>query len=172
MSERSKWMIDETLKHEGGYVFNEDDPGGETNFGISKKSYPDVDIKKLTKTKARKIYEEDYWYEFLDELPDPVLALQVFDFGVNAGTGRSRRLLQRVVGVKQDGVIGPVTMAAIEKRDILDTRRKFLERALLYYTELAIGQRALRQFLLSWIRRAVLNYSSGMVLGVEDETEV
>lgn len=171
MSERAKWAIERMLEHEGGYVFNKKDPGGETNFGISKRSYPNRDIKKLTKTAARKIYREDYWYEFHDELADPVLALQVFDFGVNAGRTRSRKMLQSCVGARQDGVIGPKTQAAITKRDREVVRRKFLEKALLYYTSLAIGQAPLRQFLLSWIRRGILNFSAdGPTVG-EGETE-
>ena len=49
------------LKHEGGYVNDSDDPGGETNMGISKRAYPEIDIKRLTEAEATAIYYDDYW---------------------------------------------------------------------------------------------------------------
>ena len=46
-------VIDRVLAHEGGYVNDPDDPGGETKYGISKKAYPKIDIKNLTKEEAK-----------------------------------------------------------------------------------------------------------------------
>ena len=54
-------IIEIVLEHEGGYVNDPDDPGGETNFGIAKRSHPDVDIANLTKEDAKIIYYQDYW---------------------------------------------------------------------------------------------------------------
>jgi len=54
-------IIEVVLHHEGGYVNDPKDPGGETNFGIAKRSHPDVDIKNLTKDGAKEIYKEHYW---------------------------------------------------------------------------------------------------------------
>ena len=54
-------IIEVVLEHEGGYVNDPKDPGGETNFGIAKRSHPDVDIKNLTKESAKEIYKEVYW---------------------------------------------------------------------------------------------------------------
>ena len=54
-------IIEVVLEHEGGYVNDPHDAGGETNFGIAKRWYPDVDIKNLTKEQAKKIYHQDYW---------------------------------------------------------------------------------------------------------------
>ena len=54
-------VIEDTLSHEGGYVFDPDDLGGETNWGISKRQYPDLDIKSLTREDAIDIYYKDYW---------------------------------------------------------------------------------------------------------------
>ena len=56
-----KDIIEVTLEHEGGYVNDPDDLGGETNFGITKRFYPDVDIKNMLKTEAVTIYRRDYW---------------------------------------------------------------------------------------------------------------
>ena len=54
-------IVQVVLKHEGGYVNDPDDSGGETNFGISKRAFPDLDIKNLTKEDAVKIYHDKYW---------------------------------------------------------------------------------------------------------------
>jgi lysozyme family protein len=54
-------IIEVVLEHEGGYVNDPQDPGGETNFGVAKRSHPDVDIKNLTKDGAKEIYYQDYW---------------------------------------------------------------------------------------------------------------
>jgi lysozyme family protein len=100
------------LKHEGGYVNDPADPGGETNFGISKRAYPAEDIRAMTPARASAIYERDYWRRAkCDELPWP-LAVQVFDMAVNAGVGPAVKMLQKVLGVTTDGVIGPKTLAA------------------------------------------------------------
>ena len=81
--------IDFVLKWEGGYVHDPLDPGGETNFGISKKSYPDLDIKNLTKEQAVEIYKRDYWLATkCDTLPYP-LDIIVFDTAVNMGRSRA-----------------------------------------------------------------------------------
>jgi hypothetical protein len=101
------------IGHEGGYVNHPNDPGGETNFGISRRSYPDLNIATLTLEQARAIYRRDFWDRLgLDALP-PALRLQVFDAAVNSGPGNAARWLQAAAGVAQDGVIGPLTRARL-----------------------------------------------------------
>ena len=108
------------LKHEGGYVNHLSDPGGETNYGISKRSYPHLDIKNLTREQAIAIYERDYWDKCqCDYLPSG-LALMVFDMAVNAGNNRAIRILQYVLGVSVDGIIGPKTLEAASKSNDTD----------------------------------------------------
>ena len=86
------------LKWEGGYVCHPDDPGGETKFGISKQSYPDLDIKNLTREEAVHIYRRDYWQASgADRLPWP-LALVHFDTSVNHGVGFADRLHSESAG--------------------------------------------------------------------------
>ena len=64
-------IIEGVLKHEGGYVNDPTDLGGETNFGITKRFYPDVDIKNLTEEGAKEIYKRDYWDKNkVDDVPD------------------------------------------------------------------------------------------------------
>lgn len=103
--------------HEGGFVDNKNDPGGATKYGISQRSYPRVNISALTLDGARAIYEADFWVKAGCDLCDPGLGLVLFDAAVNNGVGQAVRWLQGAVGVKQDGVIGPATRAAIAKAD-------------------------------------------------------
>jgi lysozyme family protein len=103
--------VELVLKHEGGYVNDPDDPGGETNFGISKRAYPNENIKGMTRDRAKQIYQRDYWDRVKgDELPWAI-AVIAFDMAVNAGVGTSIKLLQESLGVTVDGVLGPVTIA-------------------------------------------------------------
>jgi len=77
------------LQKEGGYVNHPNDPGGETNFGISKRAYPDVDIANLTAADAIAIYHRDYWQPVAEEISDPTMRLVVFDAAVNHGVNRA-----------------------------------------------------------------------------------
>ncbi|MCB5226215.1 peptidoglycan-binding protein [Alishewanella sp. 16-MA] len=110
--------LDVVLHHEGGYVNHPNDPGGETIYGISRRSHPDVWAKgRPSIDDAKRIYHRDYWLPIkADALPLPV-ALMVFDTAVNSGNRRAVMLLQRALRVSEDGVIGPVTLAAANKAD-------------------------------------------------------
>lgn len=113
--------VDFVLKHEGGYSNDPHDPGGETNFGISKRAYPHEDIKAMTAGRARQLYLRDYWDPLkCGYLPSP-LALMVFDCAVNQGQPTAGYLLQEALGVKQDGVVGLVTIQAAQRSDIMKT---------------------------------------------------
>lgn len=97
---------------EGGYVNDPRDPGGETRYGISKRAYPNEDIRNLTLDRAKQIYWRDYWDACkCDSIPSP-LNLYVFDAAVNQGISVAIRVLQGVLGLTQDGIIGPKTIAA------------------------------------------------------------
>lgn len=104
-----------TVGIEGGYSNDPRDPGGETNFGISKRAHPGEDIKNLTLERAKQIYFHDYWVPAgCAQFVEPV-AVQLFDTAVNAGVSVAIKQLQRAVGVKDDGVIGPKTVAAVRE---------------------------------------------------------
>lgn len=110
-------FIDRVLGHEGRYANDPNDPGGETNWGISKRSYPNLDIKALTRDQAVAIYRADFWARVhADEMPAE-LAFQALDFAVNSGPETALRYLQRVIGVADDGHWGPITRAAAQKAD-------------------------------------------------------
>lgn len=113
MSDKFDIAVEIILKHEGGYVNHPDDPGGETNFGISKRAYPDVDIAKLSKNDAKAIYKADYWDRIRgDDLPLAV-GICVVDYAVNSGVSRASKALQHVCTAGKDGIIGPHSLHAI-----------------------------------------------------------
>ena len=107
------------LHHEGGYVNHPKDPGGETNMGVTKRVYEDFggtkDMKELTREDVEPIYKKNYWDRVKgDDLPDG-LDLMIFDFAVNAGTGRAAKFIQRLVNTTVDGGIGPNTLGKIKE---------------------------------------------------------
>jgi lysozyme family protein len=117
--------FDLLIGHEGGYVNDPNDPGGETKYGISRRAYPELDIANLTEARARAIYYKDYWLKAgADILPVP-LGILVFDAAVNNGVGRAVRWLQEAVGVVPDGVIGAQTRAALEAAPLDQTIQRF-----------------------------------------------
>lgn len=78
---------------EGGYVNDPEDPGGETHFGISKRAYPNLDIKALTSEQAKDIYFRDYWVPAgCGHIADEAMAILMFDCAVNQGVDRARKL--------------------------------------------------------------------------------
>ena len=131
------------LEHEGGYVNHPKDPGGETNHGVTKRTWAKWlgreikkgEMKKLKTTDVGDLYKNMYWDKLkADDLPSGV-DFFCFDWGVNAGPGRSAKALQRAVGVTQDGAIGPMTLAAVAEHDAKDLieklqayRQEFYER--------------------------------------------
>jgi lysozyme family protein len=118
--------FDRIIGHEGGYTSGEGDPGGETKWGISKRSYPTVDIASLTRERAKEIYQRDFWRPIhADTLPGAV-AFQLFDFAINSGTGTATRHLQRALGVADDGQWGPVSRSAMERANEADIVMRLL----------------------------------------------
>ena len=146
-------LIERVLGHEGGYVNNPRDPGGETNWGIAKRSYPNVDIKRLTRDGAIAIYRRDFWDRVQGDKLPPAVAFQVLDACVNHGQGNAVRWLQRAACVADDGVLGPVTLAAVRKADPADLVLRFNAARLEFYTNLSTWQ----TFGRGWARRLAGN---------------
>lgn len=118
MKENFDLALRALLKHEGGYVNHPADPGGMTNLGVTKRVWEEwvghpVDEKQmraLTPELVAPLYKKKYWDKVCgDELPTGV-DLAVFDLAVNSGPGRAAKMLQKVLGVTQDGAIGPQTL--------------------------------------------------------------
>lgn len=135
-------LIERTLSHEGGYQSPEQaiargDPGGETNWGISKRSYPTVDIKALTRDGAIAIYERDFWNRVHgNELP-PGFAFQALDAAINSGIERTVMWMQQAAGVADDGHWGPVTRTAVANTGEADMVLLFLSLRLEFMTRLS-----------------------------------
>ena len=151
-------IIEVVLEHEGGYVNDPKDPGGETNFGIAKRSHPDVDIKNLTKEGAKEIYKEVYWDKNkVESLPENLWHIY-FDMCVNQGKSRAVKIIQRAVNGKGgsltvDGGMGPMTIAAIGKSRVeLDRIRAYRVK---YYADLATKKPDLERFYFGWFKRAL-----------------
>ena len=129
--------FEKLIGYEGGYTLDPKDPGGETSWGISKRAYPAVDIKNLTRDGAKDIYKRDYWDRAqCDKLP-PTLAFLLFDAAVNSGIGQAIRFLQRAVGVADDGVLGALTLAAVQRLDNESLCARFLGQRLDFMTRLS-----------------------------------
>jgi lysozyme family protein len=91
--------IDLVLRHEGGLVNDPQDPGGLTNFGLSKKSYPDLDISNLTRAQAGSIYQRDFWTATMAAQTDQRLANCMLDCRVNQGPAVEGRIYQKGVSL-------------------------------------------------------------------------
>lgn len=150
-------VFDRVIGHEGGYVDNPDDPGGETAFGISKRSYPYLDIKNLTRDGAKAIYQRDFWQRLhADALPDSV-RFQLFDFAVNSGIETAIRYLQRAVGVADDGHWGPISQRAASMMSESDLVMLLNAERLEFMTRLATWP----HFGRGWARRIAANLKYG-----------
>ena len=149
-------IIKEVLKHEGGYVNDPHDAGGETKYGIAKRWYPNVDIKNLTQDQAKKIYHQDYWRPAkCDEIPSQLRHIY-FDMCVNFGRRGAVKVLQQAANSKNknkievDGGLGPATLRAIRYLNV-DRVRAY---RVLRFANLVIKKPDQEKFWLGWFRRA------------------
>jgi len=142
--------LDFVLRHEGGYVHVLSDPGGETNYGISKRAFPTLDIRALTREAAKLIYFAQYWQPIHgDTLPEP-LALCLVDFAVNSGVARALVFLAEVTGsagVELD----------IKARGLRVVCEDLICRRALFLVHLGCTRGGSEQFLVGWMRRIVDN---------------
>jgi len=149
-------IIEVVLEHEGGYVNDPKDPGGETNFGIAKRSNPDVDIKNLTKAEASLIYKTKYWDKNkVESLPEELWHIY-FDCCVNMGKSRAVKILQQAANGKGanidvDGGLGPNTLKAISNVELERVRAYRVK----YYADLVTRKPDLEKFYFGWFKRAL-----------------
>ena len=141
------------LGHEGGYVNHPDDPGGETNWGVTKvvarqHGYEGL-MKDMPVEVAKAVYRKSYWDAVqADNLP-PAIRYAVFDAAVNSGVGTAVRWLQQSVGATPDGVLGPKTLAAINEVNPDGLLRRMLARRLRAMTDM----KGWPSFSAGWTRR-------------------
>lgn len=148
------------IYNEGGYVNDPSDLGGETKYGISKRSYPNLNIKHLTLEQARKIYFCDYWLKGkFEQISDNTLAIQLFDLSTNLGIRPATIVLQRAlrsvgINVQEDGLFGPVTLSATNNSDPNALLAAIKSEAAGYYRLIAAKNPLPQKFLSGWLSRA------------------
>ena len=149
--------FDRLIGHEGGYSNHSDDPGGETNWGITLRTARGAGytgtMRALTRDEARAIYRAAYWNRAKADQYDGAIAFQLFDAAVNHGIGQAIRFLQRAVGVADDGAVGPVTLAAVHAMTVTDVLSRFNAERLDFYTKLTTWP----TFGRGWARRVAGN---------------
>ena len=150
-------IFDRIIGVEAGYVNNPQDPGGETKWGISKRSYPNIDIATLTRGGAMDIYYRDFWLVIEADKMSKALAFQCMDFAVNSSIQTAIRYLQRAIGVADDGHVGPVTLSKLSATDTNDVILNFNAERLDYMTKLSNWPNAGK----GWARRIAQNLRYG-----------
>lgn len=156
-------IFNRLIGHEGGYVNDPRDPGGETNWGITKRTAQangyQGSMRAMTREQAYKIYYSAFWLRYqCDKMPDAV-AYQFFDAAVNHGLGNASRMLQRAVNVADDGIIGNMTIAAIKKMAISDVIMRLNAERLEFYCKLS----TFATFGKGWVRRVAGNLKYGAI---------
>ena len=149
-------IIEVVLEHEGGYVNDPKDPGGETKYGVSKRAYPNEDIKNLTEEGAKDIYRRDYWDKNrCAELPESLRHVY-FDMCVNMGAGRATKIMQETANAKGanlkiDGGMGPMTVGAMKNVELERVRAYRVK----YYVTLIERKPDLAKFYFGWFKRSL-----------------
>lgn len=161
------------LEFEGEYTNNLNDPGGITKYGISKKSYPQLDIENLTKEDAQKIYYRDFWIPLkCNDIPSGI-NIALFDTAVNIGLKNAVKLFQITINyirkennkkeISVDGIIGNQTLGALEEvlktHTIVSIISIFLMKRIEYYVNIISKNKKLKEFLFGWIKRTIVLYN-------------
>ncbi|WP_336142431.1 glycoside hydrolase family 108 protein [Acinetobacter sp. 102] len=119
MNKTFQTALKRVLQHEGGYINHPSDPGGETNYGITKATARNYgytgSMKNIPMSVVEKIYKQQYWDAMKCDDFEFAIAFHMFDAAVNHGLLNARKIIQRTVKVKDDGIIGAVSIAAIRK---------------------------------------------------------
>lgn len=156
--------IKTVLAHEGGYTHNENDPGGETNFGISTRFLRDnnitVSVKLLTKEEAIFIYKKYFWdkYNFALLTQEPI-STKLFDTAINIGPQTAIKMAQNIlqhhnVNIADDGIIGPRTASALNSVKPLAFLQDYRQLQKEHYQKLIAKNEKLKVFEKGWLRRA------------------
>lgn len=164
-----------TMKAEGGYVNDPQDPGGETYKGIARKmnskwdGWITIDMAKKERNfpssldsniplqdNIKTFYEVNYWDKIRgDEITDQHIADCIFDFAVNAGPITSAKLAQTTVGAEPDGTIGPVTLQKINADDPRAFIALFSLHKIARYVGICDKRQESRKFFFGWVKRTL-----------------
>ncbi len=159
-AERFESAVASVLKNEGGYVNHPSDPGGETNYGICKASYPNEDIKNMTLERAKFLYHRDFWLPGrFGEYTHFAIAEKIFDLSVNAGLKQAVKILQRALRcvryfTEDDGITGSHTLQCEANADPSMLITAVRSEAAGFYRVLAVQNKKNEAFLQGWLNRA------------------
>lgn len=150
------------LQYEGGWVNDPADAGGCTNLGVTipalksfrGKSVTCTDIKNLTKGEAELIYKKNYWDKIKgDDIKSQSVAEFLADYAVHSGISKASKVVQELVGVNADGVIGPKTVDAINKQDSKTLFDKLKLNRRTYFEGIVRANPSQQKFLKGWMNR-------------------
>lgn len=158
-------LIHRLMAREGGYINHPADRGGPTNMGITQGTLSAArgrpvsiqDVKDLSETQAYDIYRLMYWERprFNTLEVSPVIAEMLFDAGVHHGVGASVGMLQRAVGAKVDGFIGPMTKAAVHRAHPQILASRLMSERLMLIARLVKRDPSQAVFMEGWGKRLV-----------------
>lgn len=162
---------DHVLIIEAGLVDDKHDPGGITNFGISLRFLKGVspaateqDIIDMTEEHARALFKKHFWDRVSGDNYAPALALCVFDCAINQGTGTAIKILQRALGVKDDGVFGQKSLAAVHRRQPVELIGDYLSRRAKRYAK----TKGIDRYGRGWMRRLfTIHHEALFMLGAK-----
>jgi len=145
-----------TMEFEGEYSNDPDDSGKETKYGISEKSYPNLDIKHLTLNQAKEIYKRDYWDKINgDNILNQEVANNIFDASVNLGVRRAVKLAQYQLGIGADGILGKITLIYLNKFDPMYFVDLYKYSRIRFYTILCRLYPKNKIFFYGWVNRTI-----------------
>jgi len=151
-----------TLMYEGWLSNDKNDRGGLTKFGISKASYPNIDIANLTLAQAKAIYQRDFWNPIkCDQIKNQDIAMQLFDIAVNCGTGGAGQIVQKAINsllpagqaISVDGIIGEITIAKINSLDAKVLNNRIATYRARRYAQICVKNPSQVCFLEGWLVR-------------------
>lgn len=143
------------------YTNDPKDKGGETKYGISKRSYPKLDIKNLTEEQAVAIYKKDFWDKNnLSALTHQDIAEILFYLIVHSGAETAICIVQRAVNkcgytLKVDGKLGPLTMAVLNSSNWEWMEAEIRLAVCAWYLRIVDKDKSQAKFFIGWIRRAL-----------------
>lgn len=173
--------INKVLQHEGGFVNNPLDKGGPTNFGVTQATYSAFighpatieEIKSMPIGNAITIYKKNYWDVIQgDKIKQYAIAAAIFDQAINRGHVAAVKQAQRVLGLTQDGKMGPVTLAAINATPDTSFIPKYIAESITAYKTIVANNPSQAVFLTGWLNRAesLRNYAMSFLGSVNATT--
>lgn len=149
-----------------GYVNHPNDKGGVTKYGIAQAANPEVNVESLTLEGAKKIYFSKYWVQSKCDKITNLISVIHFDTAINMGVNAAAKMLQNAIGVKADGVIGPVTLSAINShKNPLVVCQKYLELRQARYDTIVKNNPSQKVFANGWRNRNLRMYKTlGIVI--------